>query len=222
VKPSVSIVLLAWNEEDAITAAIEDCRAFAREHLADHEIIVVDDGSRDRTRQRAVAAGARVIVHAENQGMGASMRDGYLAARMDYMAHLPGDRQVRAEALLPMLPLCGRDRVVVSVYENAPSGPSRAVMSTIFRLLTRHVGRLRIDFAGTYLFHRDWLRELDLSRAHSDTFLFSFQLLELLRRAGAEFHTVTVRTHPRETGVSREATLGRIAKMLVEIMRARI
>ena len=60
------------------------------------------------------------------------------------------------------------------------------------------------------------------SRADSDTFLFSFQLLELLRRAGARFETVAVPTHPRERGVSREATLGRIARMFVEIGRARL
>ena len=219
---SVTFVLLAYNEEGSIAAAVADCHAFAREHLRDHEVIVIDDGSRDRTRELAEAAGARVIVHARNLGMGASMRDGYLAARMDYMAHLPGDRQVRAEALREMVARAAPERVVLSVFANPPSGRSRAVMSVVFRALTRHVGGMRVSFAGTYLFHRDWLARLPLARAASDTFLFSFQLLELLRRAGATFETVTVRTYPREQGVSREATLGRIARMFVEIARARV
>jgi hypothetical protein len=154
--------------------------------------------------------------------MGASMRDGYLAARMDYMAHLPGDRQVRAEALLPMLPLAAPDRVVVSVFSNPPSGLARAFMSRVFRALARHVGGMRVNFAGTYLFHRDWLTRLDLARADSDTFLFSFQLLELMRRAGLDVQTVTVPTYPRERGQSREATVSRIARMFVEIARARL
>jgi hypothetical protein len=95
-------------------------------------------------------------------------------------------------------------------------------MSVAFRLLTRFVGAMRVSFAGTYLFHRDWLRKVDLARADSDTFLFSFQILELMRRAGAEFELVEVRTYPREQGQSREATFGRIARMFVEIGRARI
>lgn len=224
-RPTVSFVLLAYDEEASIADAIADCRAFARAHLGGHEILVVDDGSSDGTRAAAEAASegdVRVIVHPTNLGMGASMRDGYLAATMEYTCHLPGDRQVRAEALAGMVPRCGPDRVVVSVFANPPSGRGRALMSLVFRLLTRHVGGMRVNFAGTYLFHTDWLRRLDLARADSDTFLFSFQLLELLRRAGARFETVTVPTHPRERGTSREATLGRIARMFVEIGRARL
>jgi glycosyltransferase involved in cell wall biosynthesis len=223
--PSVSFVLLAYDEEASIAEAIADCRAFARARLSAYEIIVVDDGSRDATRDVAEAAGegdVRVIVHPTNQGMGASMRDGYLAARMEYMAHLPGDRQVRAEALSDMIPRAAPGRVVISRYLNPPSGRGRQVMSVAFRLLTRFVGAMRVSFAGTYLFHRDWLRKVDLARADSDTFLFSFQILELMRRAGAEFELVEVRTYPREQGQSREATFGRIARMFVEIGRARI
>jgi glycosyltransferase involved in cell wall biosynthesis len=224
-RPTVSFVLLALNEEASIAEAIADCRAFARAHLGGHEIIVVDDGSSDRTRAVAEAASegdVHVLVHPRNLGMGASMRDGYLAARMDYMAHLPGDRQVRAEALAPMLPRLGPDRIVVSVFSNPPSGRGRAFMSVVFRLLTRHVGGMRVNFAGTYLFHRHWLERVELGRADSDTFLFSFQILELFRRAGAVFETVSVPTYPREQGLSREATVGRIARMLVEITRSRI
>ncbi len=223
--PTVSLVLLAYDEEDAIAEAISDCRRFCRARLADYEIIVVDDGSRDRTRAIAEAASegdVRIVAHARNQGMGASMRDGYAAAAMEYLAHLPGDRQVRAEALAEMVPRAAPDRVVVSKFDNPPSGAGRAAMSTVFRLLTRYVGGLRVDFAGTYLFHRDWLERIDAERADSDTFLYSFQLLELFRRAGARFETVRIQTHPREHGASREATVGRIARMFLEIGRARL
>lgn len=222
---SVSFVLLAYDEESAIADAIADCRAFGRAHLSDYEILVVDDGSRDRTREvaeRASDGDVRVIVHPRNQGLGASMRDGYLAARMDYLAHLPGDRQVRAEALAPMLPRAAPDVVVLSVFSNPPSGRGRAVMSRVFRLLARHVGGMRVNFAGTYLFHRSWRDRVELARAASDTFLFSFQLLELMRRAGARFETVAIPTYPREQGQSREATLSRIAAMFVELARARL
>jgi glycosyltransferase involved in cell wall biosynthesis len=222
---SVSFVLLAYDEEESIAQAIADCRRFGRERLTDYEVIVVDDGSRDHTRERARAADdgdVRVVAHDRNLGMGASMRDGYRAARMDYIAHLPGDRQVRADALTAMVPLCRPETVVRSRFSNPPSGRRRALMSVVFRVLARRIGGFHVDFAGTYLFHRDWLRRLELARADSDTFLFSFQLLELMRRAGAQFETVAVPTYPREQGTSREATAARIARMVVELGRARL
>ncbi len=225
-KPTISFILLAYNEEACIAQAIADCRVFARAHCAAYEVLVIDDGSGDDTNRIATEASedgdVQVIAHAQNAGMGASMRDGYLAARYDYLVHLPGDRQVRAEALSEMVGLCAPDRVVLSQFSNPPSGRRRAAMSVAFRLLTRHVGGLQVDFAGTYLFHRDWLGKVDITAASSETFLFSFQLLELFRRAGASFSVVKIRTHLREQGQSRVATLPRIASMFWEIGKARM
>ena len=225
-KPTISFILLAYNEQHCIAQAIRDCRVFAQTHCASYEVLVIDDGSSDDTNQIAIDASedgdVRVITHPHNAGMGASMRDGYLAARCDYLVHLPGDRQVRAEALEEMVGGCAKDRVVLSQFSNPPSGRRRAAMSVAFRLLTRHVGGLRVDFAGTYLFHRDWLSKVDLTAASSDTFLFSFQLLELFRRAGASFSIVTIPTHLREQGTSRVATLPRVVSMFMEIGKARM
>ena len=223
---SVSFILLAYNEANDIEQAIADCRLFARAHLTDYEIIVVDDGSTDDTAAIADASSVngdvRVLRHTQNRGMGASMRNGYRSATKDFIAHLPGDRQVRANALLPMLAHATSETVARSVFENPPSGTGRAAMSRAFRILTRHIGGFRVNFAGTYLFHRSWLNRANTNLATSDTFLYSFQLLELFRRAGARFTTTHIPTYPREHGSSREATLSRIAHMFMEIARARL
>ncbi|MCP4443802.1 MAG: glycosyltransferase [Myxococcales bacterium] len=224
-RPSISFVLLAYNEQDCIAQAISDCRQVGRSLKADYEVLVVDDGSSDRTKEWAEQASegdVRVIAHSTNLGMGASMRDGYLAARCDYIAHLPGDRQVRAEVLAGMLSDCSPQNIVLTKFLNPPSGRRRAIMSVAFRLLTHHIGGLEVDFAGTYLFHRDWLERVDVAAASSDTFLFSFQLLELFRRAGANFSVVRIQTHLREMGASRVATPSRIARMFLEIGKSRM
>ena len=144
---SLSIVLLAYNEEALIRSAIEDARRFCQLLGCDYEIIVVDDGSSDRTRdeiEKARKPDLRLVAHETNLGMGASMRDGYAAATKDFLVHLPGDRQVRPQALATFLPHASGDVIVISEYDEPPSGWKRAVMSSVFRLLLRNVGALRV------------------------------------------------------------------------------
>lgn len=227
VPTSLSIVLLALNEEASIEHAIVDARRFCRLYFDDYQIVVVDDGCTDRTAAMAERTGAAhgdvtLVRHPVNQGMGASMRDGYLAATMEYIAHLPADRQVRPQALAAFLPHLAPERVVVSHYAAPPSGEARQWLSRAFRLLTQTIGGLTVDFAGTYTFHRDWRTAVDLRALVSDTFLFSFELLERLARAGASFTRVQIHNFPREIGTSREARLARMSRVLREIVRYRV
>jgi CTP:molybdopterin cytidylyltransferase MocA/phosphoglycolate phosphatase-like HAD superfamily hydrolase len=225
---SLGLVLLAYDEEASIAAAIADARRFASLYFTGHEIVVVDDGSRDATAAAATACDqgdVRLVRHAENQGMGASMRDGYAAARADLLVPLPGDRQVRPSTLIQfVLAIDPADpmRVVIGAYSTPHAGPTRQVMSIVFRLLVRYVGGYRVDVAGAYMFHRSLLERLDARRTRSQSFLYSFQLLEQMRRLGCRFARVTIRSFAREVGQSREATLRRIARMFVEIARSRL
>lgn len=80
----VSVVIPALNEQDAIPATVAALRAVMdRAGLAPWEVIVVDDGSSDRTGELAAAAGVRVIRHPHNQGYGRSLKNGISAARYD-------------------------------------------------------------------------------------------------------------------------------------------
>jgi len=69
---AVSIVIPAYNEADAIGTVVGSLKAAA----AWHEIIVVDDGSKDATAAAASAAGAMVVTHPYNKGNGAAVKSG--------------------------------------------------------------------------------------------------------------------------------------------------
>ncbi|MBI4679542.1 MAG: glycosyltransferase family 2 protein [Elusimicrobia bacterium] len=107
--PTLSIVLPAYNEEDAIGAAIEACLAAEPEirketGLAAVEIVVVDDGSRDRTRE--IAAGfqrVRIVVHPRNRGYGAALMTGFEAARGDYLAFMDADGTIDPLCFIALL-----------------------------------------------------------------------------------------------------------------------
>jgi phosphoglycolate phosphatase-like HAD superfamily hydrolase len=222
---SLSMVILAFNEEKAISRAVGDADRFGTLYAKDHEVIVVDDGSVDltpRILEMQATRSLKVIRHPQNEGMGSSMRDGYASAKMDFMAHLPGDRQVRPQSLLAYFDYASPENVVVSTYENPPSGAQRSVLSLLFRVTLRLIGGLHINFAGTYLFHRQWISKVHISRIISNTFVFSFDLLQRMADEGATIVKIRIRSFPRLDGRSREVTFTRILNVLVEIVRTRV
>jgi len=86
----ISIVIPAYNEEPAIGRTLADIRS-AVAPFDSAELIVVDDGSTDRTASLAVEAGARVISHPHNIGYGRSLKDGINAASHDLVAIIDAD-----------------------------------------------------------------------------------------------------------------------------------
>lgn len=89
----VSVIVPAYNEGEAIAGLVSALRAASTWH----EIIVVDDGSKDETGQRAAAAGARVVRHPYNKGNGAAVKSGIRAATGEYILIVDGDGQHKPE-----------------------------------------------------------------------------------------------------------------------------
>lgn len=85
--PRFSVILPAHNEEEAILKVLQDIRAIA----PDAEVIVVDDGSTDRTGELAAQNGATVLRHVLRSGAGKSVKDGILQATSDYIVMLDAD-----------------------------------------------------------------------------------------------------------------------------------
>jgi glycosyltransferase involved in cell wall biosynthesis len=87
----LTVLLPSYNEEEAIGPVIREIRDALREWPGTYEILVVDDASTDRTAERAVADGVRVLRRPENGGSGASRKTGTRAARGRVVAMLDAD-----------------------------------------------------------------------------------------------------------------------------------
>jgi len=85
----VSVVIPAYNEEEGIASVVAAVLAGG----AWREVLVVDDGSTDRTAERASAAGARVVRHPYNKGNGAAVKTGVREARGDVVLFMDADGQ---------------------------------------------------------------------------------------------------------------------------------
>ena len=88
-KPRISVVIPTYNEESRIKRTL-----FKLNHQTipreDYEVIIVDGGSEDRTREIAEEMGARVIMQ-KSEGIGGARNDGFIAAKADFIATTDAD-----------------------------------------------------------------------------------------------------------------------------------
>lgn len=96
-QPSLSIVIPAYNEEDSLEFVLEDTLKDLPKYFRDYEIIVVDDGSTDRTLEIADAYAKKSkyikVIHQPNCGYNKAMITGLMAATKEYVGYMQADGQ---------------------------------------------------------------------------------------------------------------------------------
>jgi glycosyltransferase involved in cell wall biosynthesis len=125
----VSVVIPAYNEEEAIADVV-------REVVASHpwrEVLVVDDGSSDRTAERAEQAGARVIRHPYNKGNGAAVKTGIREARGEVVLLLDADGQHAPEEAEALARAVGTYDMVVGARSSGDQPPLRALGNAVLK-----------------------------------------------------------------------------------------
>jgi glycosyltransferase involved in cell wall biosynthesis len=93
-----SIIIFCYNEAGSLADTVTRCHDFLRLSASAFEIIIVNDGSIDKTRHVCDALtetynSVKVINHATNLGIGAALKTGYRKARFQYVCAVPGDGQ---------------------------------------------------------------------------------------------------------------------------------
>ena len=95
-------IVPAFNESESISRVVSELR----EHAPDFDVVVVDDGSTDDTADRARSAGAQVLRHPYNLGIGGAVQSGYMYASergYDVAVQVDGDGQHDPRCLAAML-----------------------------------------------------------------------------------------------------------------------
>ena len=136
----VLVAIPALNEAEAIRGVID---SLAATHPL-RDVVVVDDGSRDETGRIARAAGAHVLTHAINLGVGAAMGTAfkYAASReYDAVIQFDGDGQHRPEHIADLVAAAANSDIVIG-SRYAPGGDafkSSAARRGVHRLIARVV-----------------------------------------------------------------------------------
>ena len=101
----ISVIIPAYNEEAAIKSQIEAIKRVLLARDIPHEIIVIDDGSTDKTAEIAGQHGVVVLRHHSNRGYGAALKTGILSASYEIIAIIDADGTYPPRFLPEMLDL---------------------------------------------------------------------------------------------------------------------
>ena len=223
---SLTVFFPAYDEEEIIEKTVLDASRIVPGLAQDYEIIVVDDGSTDRTAEIVERIAAqdrrvRVVRHGRNRGYGAALRTGFANARLEHVFLSDADGQFDLSELAGCLGLLARAPVVIGYRIGRSDPPHRFFIAWTYRFIIRLVFGLRardIDCAFK-LFEREVLSGLALE---SDGAFISSELLIKLKRRGVPFVEYGVHHYPRTTGHSKGAGVAVILKTIRDIVRLRL
>lgn len=217
---TLSLILPAHNEEDNIEIVVRRALAVLPHFTEEFEILVVNDGSRDRTGtiiDRLSKDDNRVkpIHHRVNRGYGGALISGFKASRMEYVMFMDSDRQfdiADIRLLSPFVPLFD----IVAGFRMERSDPiHRRINAEIFNLAVRilfgvHMRDLDCAFK---VFRGDLVRSLDLTTSGA---LINAEMQAKLRRQGATLVQIGVPHYARVAGQATGGSLRVIFRAMLE------
>jgi glycosyltransferase involved in cell wall biosynthesis len=213
-----------YNEESTIEQAVSSALLVLAELADSYEVIVVDDGGRDRTGEIAdrLAAGnpyVRVVHHPDNRGYGAALRSGFAAARYPLVALVDGGNQFDLGELAILLRALDR-RDIVSGYRIRQHDPLfRRMYAFIYNRLARVLFHIPVrDVNCGFKVYRRPLVERLLPQLRSSGALINVEMLARARKLGAEVTEVGVHHFPRETGQPSDGSLRVVARTFRELV----
>ena len=159
----VSLLIPAYNEEQSITSTIENAKLlFKNLKIKDFEIIVINDGSTDKTKEYAKKTGAKIITHPQNLGYGFSLKNGIKNAKFQTIIITDADQTYPFDEVPKLYTEYkkGFDMVV---------GKRIGYKESLFKIILRKILKFVVEFAagrkipdinsGLRIFKRDTIKE---------------------------------------------------------------
>lgn len=223
-KPSISLFLPAWNEEDYVELAVARAVKVLDRLSDDWELLVINDASTDRTRVIAEGLAAkepriRVITHEVNQKLGGAMKTGFSNSTKDIVVYsdmdLPFDLN-ELERALHLLEYLEADMICAFRFDRTSEGPKRIVYSFVYNALIAslfgvHVKDINFSFK---VVHRRVLEAIELKSQGS---FIDAELVVKAIKKGFRVFQMGVDYFPRTRGISTLASPSVIAKMMREL-----
>jgi len=221
---TASIIMPALNEEGNIQGALNSAISAAEEHFENYEIIVVNDGSSDKTLDIVQVniqynKNIRVASHSSPRGFGASFDTGKKLATMTYCVLVQGDNPFTSETLSRFFSHVGKADIICGYWKNPEKRTkTRHLISTLYTGLLNTLLRLDLKYYNGLQLHRtDWLHDLEIKNIG---FGFQAELLVAAIKDGKTYLEVpTAYVERPGGGVTKIFKLKNILSVLITIPR---
>ena len=183
----ISVVIPVYNEEKSIARVLSDVAKSMKESFKEHEIIVINDGSTDKTAEvleKEKGIGLVILTHPENIGYGKSLLDGILAARYGCIAIMDGDGSYSPEHIKRLYEYYPKYDMVVGARQGKEykKGLLKKPARALFQYLTEYAsGRKVPDVnSGLRIFKKDMVLKFKDSLCSGFSFTTTITLIFLL------------------------------------------
>ena len=222
---SVSFFCPAYHDEKNLPILVPHVSKFLEEITDIFEIIIVEDGSPDKTGEVADSLAkefpnVRVIHHHKNMGYGAALRSGYVTAKYDYFMYTDGDNQYDVREFLPYLHLLETADVLSGYVTKKEVSFRRKVQSEVWNWLIRilfFVWCRDIDCAMK-IYKREILNSISIK---SSSCFIDAEMIIKAKKAGFKVAQFPVTHFPRTEGLASGSRMNVIVSTIVEMLKYR-
>lgn len=220
----ISVFFPCYNDSGSIGKLVENVLSLLPNLTKDYEVIIVDDGSTDKSREILKKLAKRrkavkLVFHEKNKGYGGALKSGFREASKDLIFYTDGDGQYDPKELPILLSLMTNDVNFINGIKMTRHDPThRIFLGNIYSFVARWIFWLPVydvdcDFR---LIQRDLIKKLKLQ---SNSGSICIEIVKKAQRAGGKFRQVSVHHYQRAWGQSQFFRPSRLASTFFELAR---
>ena len=215
----VSVIIPAYNEDKNILSAIKSVDKAIRRLCPQYEILVVNDGSIDKTCQKAeteaiLNKAIRVIDLEKHKGLGEAIRKGIAEAKMEYIAVFPGDNDMNSDSLADLIKTRKSEDLIITYLGKSDTRKfMRRIVSLTYVGLLNMLFKLNLEYYnGPFICKTKLLKKL---RLISTGFTICAELKIRLIKKGFSYQEIPFIHIGRLHGKSKALTFRSITNTLI-------
>lgn len=223
---SLTIAIPAYNEEESLPQVISKAIAAAKMFVSAYEILIVDDGSTDKTPVIADTFAKKyrqvnVVHHPKNQGFSGAIKTCYKRSSKELIFLLPADGQIDAADVKFFLHAIHNADVVVGYRKHNPEPLFRRFNSRVFHTIYRILFGVRLREISTSILWRKTVIDKINITAMPRSALIEPEVVYKAWAMGFRFAQIPIPYYPRHGGSPKGANPLMIATTFIELLRLR-